>query len=138
MAVQTVDFADSGIHEQYDVVVSYDKARSSAWRRRVIQCCGKVNAGTFHGWNAGEVFFCGASYSTPRKGVEKVKVTFDFCIRPNEPACKVAGVSIGNVLGWEYPWVLYSPASASSAFPVIDYVFVAQVFEYVDFDVLGV
>lgn len=137
--VAGVDFSDSGIHEMYDVVISYDKARSSAWRSRICDCVGKVNSTMFHGWNPGEVYFAGASYSTPRKGVKNVKVTFDFCIRKNEPNAMVHGFNIGSVYGWNYIWATYGDVvNGVYVNSVIDYIFVAQVYPLINFDVLGV
>ena len=133
------DFNDSGIHEMYDVVIPYDTARSSAWRRKVIRLCGSVNSRSFHGWEPGEVFFNGASYATPRSGARNVKVTFDFCIRPNEPAAAVHGISIGPIYGWNYVWVQYGEViSGASRGDIIKRIFHAKVFPYNDLGVLGV
>ena len=86
--------------------------------------------------------FLGCGYSTPLRGVDKVKVTFEFLIRMNETNPRVAGKQFddgGGLYGHQYAWVVTSDAvSGESVTKVVDYIFRSDVVEAIDFDQLGV
>lgn len=130
----------SDLREQYTKIMRYSTVRSSAWRRKIALCTGKVNSGDFKGWKRGEVMFNGCSYQTPQDSDSKVRVTFEFTIRLNETDVKIAGIPIGSVNGHDYAWAIQdntvSPEHGVRA--QIKAIFVAQVVPYVDFDILGV
>lgn len=126
------------VQEQYVRILKYSTVRSSAWRRRIAKCVGRVNKGKFKGWNAGEALFMGASYNTPQRGVEKVKVTFHFTIRINESSVSVSGHPIGDVKGHEYVWAVMDDSVSSGALAKnIRFIFKSQLFKAADFGELG-
>ena len=110
---------------------------TTAFKRKVAALVGKVNSGSFKGWNAGEVMFLGMSYSTPAKKAKKVTVTFNFAIQPNESGVKIAGKSVTKK-GFEYVWAI-SKTVASSGSPKLEVegIYVDQVCEYASFSGLG-
>ena len=132
-----VDTAIAETREQYTRILSYDKVRSSSYRRKIASCVGKVNSSDFKGWKSGEVMFMGMSYTTPQKGVKKVKVVFDFAIRPNESNVSVGGINIGDVKGFEYVWCVTGQAYNGYINPTIKYIFKSRVSYYTDFSKLG-
>lgn len=136
-----VDIPVTDLREQYTKIMRYSTVRSAAWRRKIALCRGKVNSGAFKGWQPGEVMFDGCSYQTPQDSTSKVKVTFEFTIRLNEENASVAGINIGHVNGHDYIWAVQDNNAMNFAAGVtgqIKYVFVSQLFEYIDFDILGV
>lgn len=137
-----VDIPSGELREVYTKTISFEKARSWEWRRKMAHCQGKVNLGEFKGWERGEVLFLGCGYSTPLRGVDKVKVSFEFLIRMNETKPIVAGKSFddgGGLYGHQYAWVVTSDAvSGESVTKVVDYIFRSDVIEAIDFDQLGV
>ena len=101
-----VDVSIGELRETYTKTMSKSKVTSTSWKRKVAELVGKVNSGSFKGWNAGEVMFLGCSYSAPSKGSKKVSVSFHFAIRLNESKATVAGQNIGSKKGFEYLWAL--------------------------------
>ncbi len=89
---------------------------------------------------AGEVLFLGASFNGPR-GDDLAEMTFRFAASPNREDVNLGGgtdkVDIG---GWEYVWVVYKEAESSGGKPSViavpRWVYVEQVYEDGDFDVL--
>lgn len=102
---------------------------------------GKVNKGSFHGWQTGEVMFIGASYSAPSdNNSAKVVVSFDFMIQPNESEFEICGNKISKE-GFEYAWsITRTSADAEKKSPAVDVVgiYIDQVCPYADFGCLGV
>lgn len=101
-----VDISIGELRETYTKTMSKSKVTGTSWKRKVAELVGKVNSGSFKGWNAGEVMFLGCSYSAPSKGSKKVSVSFHFAIRLNESKATVAGQNIGSKKGFEYLWAL--------------------------------
>lgn len=101
-----VDVSIGELRETYTKTMSKSKVTGTSWKRKVAELVGKVNSGSFKGWNAGEVMFLGCSYSAPSKGSKKVSVSFHFAIRLNESKATVAGQNIGSKKGFEYLWAL--------------------------------
>ena len=101
-----VDISIGELRETYTKTMSKSKVTGTSWKRKVAELVGKVNSGSFKGWNAGEVMFLGCSYSAPSKGSKKVSVSFHFAIRLNESKATVAGQNVGSVKGFEYLWAL--------------------------------
>ena len=133
-----LDVVTGEMREQYTRWLKYGKVRGIAWRRKILSCVGCVNVGKFKGWETGEAMFLGASYSTPQRGVTKVKVTFDFLIRRNESNAKVAGIDIGDLNGHDVVWsITRDTKSSNQILPKVVAIFKARVCNYVDFDVLG-
>lgn len=101
-----VDVSIGELRETYTKPMSKSKVTGTSWKRKVAELVGKVNSGSFKGWNSGEVMFLGCSYSAPTKGSKKVNVSFHFAIRLNENKATVAGHSVGSKKGFEYIWAL--------------------------------
>ena len=134
-----VDVPCAELHEIYVKHMRFSVVRSIAWRRKVAKCYRKINVGKFKGWEPGEVMFMGCSYTTPLRGVDKVKVTFDFLIRQNEDNVKVCGHDIGDIYGQDYVWAITSDKKNGNAISkVVDYIFDSRVVPVADFNILGV
>ena len=131
-----VDVPTAQLRETYTKPMRVSKL-TTAFKRKVAALVGKVNSGSFKGWNAGEVMFLGMSYSTPSKKAKKVTVSFNFAIQPNETGVKVAGKSVSKK-GFEYVWAI-SRTVASSGTPKLEVegIYVDQVCEYASFSGLG-
>ena len=131
-----VDVPTAQLRETYTKPMKISKL-TTAFKRKVAALVGKVNSGSFKGWNAGEVMFLGMSYSTPSKKAKKVTVSFNFAIQPNETGVKVAGKSVSKK-GFEYVWAI-SKTVASSGTPKLEVegIYVDQVCEYASFSGLG-
>ena len=139
MEVSGVDVPIAQMRETYTQIKRLSEL-TTAYKRRIASCVGKVNNGKFKGWEAGEVMFLGASYNAPDKTSSKVAVTYNFSIQPNESVAAFGGITIGAKKGWEYVWAITkslvgaggSPASAIRA------IYIAQVAQYADFGKLGI
>ena len=131
-----VDVPTAQLRETYTKPMRVSKL-TTAFKRKVAGLVGKVNSGSFKGWNAGEVMFLGMSYSTPAKKAKKVTVTFNFAIQPNESGVRIAGKSVTKK-GFEYVWAI-SKTVASSGSPKLEVegIYVDQVCEYASFSGLG-
>ena len=131
-----VDVPTAQLRETYTKPMKISKL-TTAFKRKVAALVGKVNSGSFKGWNAGEVLFLGMSYSTPAKKAKKVTVSFNFAIQPNESGVKIAGRTVTKK-GFEYVWAI-SKTVASSGTPKLEVegIYVDQVCEYASFSGLG-
>jgi len=88
-----------------------------AFKRTVMRLTGRVNSTSFHGWEAGEVLFLGASQGAAyrnRAGTWLTDVTYRFAISPNEYSPSLGGYSFaGRVEGWDYRWALWGRSVAA-------------------------
>jgi len=136
MQISGVDVPTAQLRETYTRTMRLSRLTTS-FKRSVAALIGKVNSGTFKGWNAGEVMFLGMSYSSPSKSSTKVTVTFNFSVQPNESDVKV-GDTTTSKKGFEYAWAL-SKTSADNGAPKAETeaVYVEQVCEYASFSALG-
>ncbi len=148
---QTVGGVDieSPIMEMSEEHVFTEAQFSVAFRLGLRDHVAKVNSATFRGYAAGEVLFSGASAT---KRSKRWYVTFRFRCRRNRtlftidimneadpPALETK--TIASKLGWEYLWVGMGKHGADSDTKLIvapSSVHVAQVYEYIDFSVLGI
>lgn len=138
MDVAGVDVPVGQMRETYTRIMSL-KNLTTAYKRRVARLVGKVNSLPFKGWEAGEVMFLGASYSTPTKSKEKVVVTYNFQIQENEQNTVIEGITVGYKRGWDYIWGIPSSSVNESlgTKATINSLFIAQITEYEDFSELG-
>lgn len=137
--IDGVDIPTAQLRETYTRVMNRS-ALTNSYKRTVAALVGKVNADSFKGWSAGEVMFLGMSYSAPTKGKEKVVVTYNFSIQPNETNVTVAGHEIGNVAGYDYVWTIAKTdvnSSTNAPEAKVEGVYVAQVCERASFGGLG-
>ena len=135
--ISGVDVPTAQLRETYTKSMKLSRLTTS-YKRSVAALVGKVNAGSFKGWNGGEIMFLGMSYSSPAKKASRVTVTFNFAIQPNESGVKVGGQSVGSKKGFEYIWAI-SKTSADGSTPKIELerIYIDQVCEYASFSALG-
>ena len=106
-----------------------------AFKRNVMRLTGRVNSRAFHGWEAGEVLFLGASGGVPFRndqGVLLVEVTYRFAIRKNVADLRFAGISLGQAEGWHVPWSITSPEYSGST-PRVLGAYLSSIYEKGDF-----
>ena len=138
-----VDVPTAQFRLSFTRVMPRASALSVDFMRSTGLMVGKVNDSTFKGWSAGEVMFLGASYTAPLKGRQKVIVTYNFAIQPNETNVMVAGHDIGDVDGYDYVWTIpkteVPPASGGVTAPKLDIeaAYSAPVCSRVSFSSLG-
>ena len=138
MEITGVDIPTAQLRETYTRTMKIS-ALTTSYKRNVASLVGKVNSGSFKGWSEGEVMFLGMSYSTPAKDAEKVTVTFNFSIQPNESEVKIGEHTVSK-MGFEYVWALSkTTADNENHTPEvrIDGLYKDQVCEYASFSVLG-
>ena len=102
MSIKGVDVPTAQLRETYTKTIR-KKDLTTNYKRKVAELVGKVNKDKFNGWEPGEVMFLGCSYSANLG--EKVVVSFNFAIQPNETDKVVGGKKI-NKKGFEYAWAL--------------------------------
>ena len=133
-----VDVPSANLQETYTKVMKISSL-TTAFRRKVAGLVGCVNSNTFKGWEPGEVMFLGCSFSGVDRARERVTVSFNFSIKPNEKNVKLGDIPLGNVAGWDYVWTLKPKTtwSNNSVKTELQYAFVAQVAQRKDFSALG-
>lgn len=133
-----VDVPSADLQETYTKVMKISSL-TTAFRRKVAGLVGCVNANTFKGWEPGEVMFLGCSFSGVDRARERVTVSFNFSIKPNEKNVKLEDIPLGNVAGWDYVWTLKPKTTWSnkSLKTELQYAFVAQVAPRKNFSALG-
>lgn len=116
-----------------------DETVTSAYRMTLFQLTGRVNAGVFKGFSAGEVLFLGASGS--RRGYGDWEITYRFAASPN-----VSNLTIGDITGidkkgWEYLWVRYADSEDTVAKALVKKplaVYIERVYDNGDMSLLGI
>lgn len=133
-----VDVPSADLQETYTKVMKISSL-TTAFRRKVAGLVGCVNVNTFKGWEPGEVMFLGCSFSGVDRARERVSVSFNFSIKPNEKNVKLEDIPLGNVAGWDYVWTLKPKTtwSNNSVKTELQYAFVAQVAPRKNFSALG-
>lgn len=115
---------------------------STGYKKRIAELTGKVNAGNFKGYAAGEVLFLGASGSRRGKRASDYwEISFKFAVSPNVTNLKVGSLTITSKRGWDYLWVRYiddvsADRKALIKKPVAGYV--EKVYEQANFGALGI
>jgi len=115
---------------------------TQAYKGTLFRLTGKVNSGSWKGFNEGEVLFLGASGS--RRGTNADsdwEITFRFAASPN-----VTGLSVGSIngiakKGWEYLWVRYADQEDTSANTIVKRpvaAYVERVYDEGNFGGLGI
>ena len=136
MAITGVDVPTAQLRETYTRRMRLSKITTS-FKRKVAKLVGKVNSGSFKGWNRGEVMFLGMSYSCPAKKSTKVTVTFNFAVQVNEDAT-VCGRKVEKKC-FEYAWGLSTAGVGPTGAPTaaVEAIYVDQVCLYDSFSALG-
>lgn len=102
---------------------------------------GTVNSASFNDmWGnafaAGEVLFLGADGIEREDGLWEVQ--FKFSYQPNQTGLSVGDVTGITKRGWDYLWISYKDeVGANKKIKVPEFVYVEQIYEYVDFASLG-
>ena len=138
MEITGVDIPTAQLRETYTKAMKISELTTS-YKRNVASLVGKVNSGSFKGWSEGEVMFLGMSYSAPEKYAEKVIVTFNFAIQPNESNVKIGDYTISKQ-GFEYVWALSKTSADNETHTPevkIEGIYKDQVCEYASFSILG-
>lgn len=130
--VEGVDVLVPVMRESY-VKVFKKSAITTSYKRKIGKLTGRVNKSSFKGWDAGEVLFCGASYSAAQSDSE-ITVTFQFAIQPNEAQYKLGSTTV-NKKGFEYISVAQKTSGSNV---VIEFAHLNQVYPYADFGELGI
>jgi hypothetical protein len=109
------------------------------YKGHIFSLTGKVNNATFKGLLAGECLFLGASGS--QRGTGNWEITFNFAGMPNRTGITVGDITSIAKKGWEYMWVEYSETKDSVTSALVktpSAAYIEQVYEYGDFDDLGI
>lgn len=133
--VDGVDIVVGTMRETYSKRMKVSSL-NNAYRKKIQELTGTVNASMFKGWKPGEVLFLGASYSASASDTE-VDVTFQFAIQPNENSYRIGNVVLAK-RGFEYVTSI-TENSVVNGVPKakIDTVHLNQVYRYKSFDGLG-
>ena len=113
-----VDVPTADMRETYSKTMSQRVITSTNYKRRMGAMVGSVNDSKFMGWEPGECMFLGCSYSASRHA-DKVVVTYNFRINPNEKNCKVAGQNCGDKKGFEYLWGISETVNGDNGKPKV-------------------
>lgn len=115
---------------------------SPAYKGALFQASKKVNTQPFRGFAAGEVRFLGASGKLRDMSSDTPwELTYRFAAQEN-----ATDIQIGNITGivkggWDYLWVSYADqddAPSKSMIKVPVAVYVEQVYQTIDFAILGI
>ncbi len=113
---------------------------SNAYRKTLANLTGKVNSGSFRGFEAGEVQFRGASGQLVIvEGTKQWQLTYQFAASPNLTNVPVGDLTVSEKLGWDYMWVLYGDnldADTLVQHPIAAYV--ERPYEFAAFSALGI
>lgn len=132
--------------EVYEPTVAFSETHwideatlTEAYRVSLMRTVGKINAGAFKGWDAGEVLCAGISGA--KRGSDDWEVSFKFQARENQTDLVVAGITVASKGGWEYLWPRYFKKLDGDSYVTLNlvrYMVVAKVFRSADFSVLGI
>jgi len=113
---------------------------TNTFKRTLYSLTGTVNSDPFHGWNSGEVLFCGVTSGLPfwnDSHIRLIDLTFSFAIRRNRTNFYFGGVNLGNVKGWEIPWSI-DRAAPEGGLPRVLGVYLSRVYSSGDFSELKI
>lgn len=135
--ISGTDIAVATLTETYTKRIKVKKLTNS-FRRKIAELTSCINSSSFKGWSAGEVMFCGCSFTAPEKGAEEVTVSFNFAIRPNEKIV-VQGKEYGWKYGWDYLDIVVDKPTFENGKPSIkeQAINVLRVYRFANFSSLG-
>jgi len=131
ITVPVYNFSET--HYLADSVVTAD------YRGKLFRLTGKVNGGSWHGFDAGEALFLGAAGS--KRSDEDWEVTFRFAASPNKTGLTVGTITAIDKKGWQYMWVRYADAEDATAKAIVKKpvaVYIEKVYEDGDFSDLRI
>jgi hypothetical protein len=137
------DFAVNGVtvptanpRLTYTKNINANTVNSATWQTKLEKLVGCVNSSRWKGRDAGSVMFVNFSFNGPVSGTEKVSVSFEFLIRPNEKNAQIGGLTVGDVYGWDYVWAITEPSPEGP--PEVRGAYVSRVCRFADFSQIGV
>ena len=115
---------------------------TAAYKKKVAELTGTVNASSFRGFDSGEVLFLGASgEKRSEKKDAPWEITFRFSVSPNQESLKVGDITVSKKFGWDYLWTRYADQVSSTGKNIVKKptaVYIEQVYPAGDFDGLGI
>ena len=119
-----------------------DAVVTQGYKGTLFSLTGRVNAGSFRGFNAGEVLFLGATGS--KRGTDPDadwEITFRFAASPNATGISVGPIGGISKKGWEYLWVRYADQEDASSHAIVKRpvaAYVERVYDEGNFGALGI
>jgi len=109
----------------------------TAFKLSIFNLVGKVNNASWHGFNAGEVLFLGASGSKSGRFGDW-EITYRFAASPNQNNITIGSITGITKKGWEYLWVRYEKSTDQNCLvQVPKAVYVHEVYPSASFSALG-
>lgn len=119
-----------------------DEQVTAAYKGTLFSLTGKVNSGSFKGFQPGEVLFLGATGSRRGTGPEDDwEITFRFAASPNASGISVGPISGISKKGWEYLWVRYADQEDAGSHAIVKRpvaAYVERVYDEGNFAGLGI
>ena len=115
-----------------------DAAVTPAYKLTLALLSRTVNAGSFKGFSAGEVYAKGVRGS--KRNGEEWRLTFYFLAEPNKTGVEVApGISVSAADGFDYVWAAYRREDDAGQLVTRAFAaYVGKVFERTDFSGFGI
>jgi len=104
-----------------------------AYVNTLVSLTGKTNNAVYLGFAVGELLFLGADGQQVRGG--DTEITFSFAASPNISSASFDGVTVTDIKGHDYVWVLKEPTASGGA--VTKGVYRATLYDSGDFSLLG-
>ncbi len=115
---------------------------TQSYKGTLFSLTGKVNSGSWKGFNGGEVLFLGASGSLRGTSADSDwEITFRFAASPNASGITVGPISGISKKGWEYLWVRYADAEDAGSQAIVKRpvaAYVERVYDQGNFSALGI
>ncbi len=102
---------------------------------------GRVNAGVFRGFPAGQVLFRGGKGSASNKDPKLIEITYAFDQSDDVQSQTIGDITGVNKAGWQYLWVHYAEEHDETAKTLVrrpDAVYVERVYDSANFGLLGI
>ncbi|MBR2723600.1 MAG: hypothetical protein IKB77_04630 [Lentisphaeria bacterium] len=137
MEITGVDVPIAQCRKSFTKYMDASEVNSAAFDKKINNLTAKVNSKSFKGYDAGEVMFLGCTYTAKEGSDEKVAVTFNFQIQPNES--KVVGDTQVAKEGFEHCWANSETVAEKGKTPkiVTKGVYTNKVVNSADFGQLG-
>lgn len=120
-----------------------DDQVTEAFKIQLADLTCTVNDDIFHGFEIGEVLFLGASGQRAGDDVNDLwNITYNFAVSRNKTEVVVSDeITLVDVGGWEYVWVIYGQAEDEDSKTTIrkpTAAYAERVYEYGDFGLLNI
>ena len=135
--ISGVDVPIAQSRKSFTKYMRASEVNSSAFEKKINVLTAKVNSKPFKGYEAGEVMFLGCTYTAKEGSDEKVAVTFNFQIQPNET--RIVGDTKVTKSGFEHCWANSETVAEKGQAPkiVTKGVYTNKVINSEDFGKLG-